>query len=209
MVSALILAGGEGKRFCVQKPLLKLKGRILVDWIIGACYEFCDEIIVIASSQTFVKIEGYFYKREQIKIVKENYCLGPIGGVYEGLKESKNKNNLIFGCDTPFIFKCLIKELIEKLDEHEIILPRWENGWIEPLHSCIIKGATPYFRDAVLRRKKRMKDVIERMNDVHYISVENEIKKYDEKLLSFFNINTIEDYESAKFLATSFTSTLQ
>ncbi|MFQ6135241.1 MAG: molybdenum cofactor guanylyltransferase, partial [Nitrososphaerales archaeon] len=72
-------------------------------------------------------------------------------------------------------------------------IPSWPNGDIEPLYAVYnVSVARRVFRDAVKAGAVRLRDAIDRLERVNYVSVEK-FRYADPSLHCFFNINTPED----------------
>ena len=77
-------------------------------------------------------------------------------------------------------------------------IPRWPNGYIEPLHAAYhVKSAEEAAEEALKEGKLNMRSMIEKLGMVRYIST-LVIKQLDPELLTFFNVNTPLDLKKAE-----------
>lgn len=94
-LSVGILAGGKSSRMGQDKVLLKLKQKSFLDILINEFSDF-DELII---SLDYLNR----YKELSCKKVEDSIKdIGPIEGIRQILKESKNKYNFICAADMPF-----------------------------------------------------------------------------------------------------------
>jgi molybdopterin-guanine dinucleotide biosynthesis protein A len=63
--------------------------------------------------------------------------LGPLGGIYTGLKSLQPKAGFFVACDMPAISQKLIKYVVGNRHAHDIVIPRIA-GRLEPL--CALYG---------------------------------------------------------------------
>lgn len=195
-LTAIILAGGKSSRIGSDKnkSMLKLRGECLID-IVRAKLKCVvgDNIIIVGPPEKYRP-----YKQVVPDLFSQN---SPLVGIFSGLKASPSPYNLVVGCDMPFLEVKLLKYMIENIDSNDIVIPRYGDGYIEPL--CAIYN-------------KRCLDTIERNLTKHIFSVraifprlkvkfieEEEIRKYDPEFYSFFNINYKKDMIEAEKIINS------
>ncbi len=191
--SGLILAGGVGSRLGYrEKALIDIEGRPLITLIIERLEKVVDEIIISvrdgAQSELLEKslVRGYKFAYD------DQRNIGPISGILSGLSVCENEYCFIAACDMPFINEDVVKLLFRKVEDHDAAIPRWDDGFLEPLHAVYrcaptiretrkaIKGGETIILAPVFRMK------------VNYVPVD-EIRKLDPDLKTFININTDED----------------
>jgi molybdopterin-guanine dinucleotide biosynthesis protein A len=118
--------------------------------------------------------------------------LGPLGGIYTGLEVIDDENGLFVACDMPFLREDLLRYMVTLGSEVDAVVPR-VNWMVEPLHALYTKKCLPSLRKFVrsqeLQILKFFKNII-----VRYME-EEEIRRIDPDLKSFFNINRPEDLE--------------
>ncbi len=190
-LTAIILAGGKSSRIGSDKnkSMLRLNGKYLIDivrsklkCIVG------DNIIIVGPPERYLS-----YKQVVADLFFQK---GPLIGIYSGLRASPSQYNLVVGCDMPFLEVKLLKYMTENVNSNDIVIPRYGDGYIEPL--CAIYS-------------KRCLETIERNLAEHIFSVraifphlkvkfveDEEIKKYDPEFYSFFNINYKKDMIEAE-----------
>ena len=200
-ITAIILAGGFSSRFGTDKGLLKIANRSLILYVTEIASSIADEIFIVTNSKRKIELYSKEVKNLKIKYFLDLYNdIGPLAGIYTGLINSKKEYSLIIPFDTPFLSKKILFLLIKLCEDKNAIIPRWPNGHIEPLHAVYkTKLAFNAAKDAIANKEKKVSAMIQRINDVCYIST-NSLRKYDPTLQTFLNINTPLDLEKAKNL---------
>ena len=200
-ITAIILAGGFSSRFGTDKGLLKIANRSLILYVTEIASLITDEIFIVTNSNRKIELYSKEVKNLKIKYFLDLYNdIGPLAGIYTGLINSKKEYSLIIPFDTPFLSKKILFLLIKLCEDKNAIIPRWPNGHIEPLHAVYkTKMAFTAAKDAIVNKEKKVSAMIQRIDDVFYIST-NSLRKYDPTLQTFLNINTPLDLEKAKNL---------
>ena len=197
-LSVVILAGGKAKRLGVDKALMVIKNKPLIAHTFEKIQTISDDIIVVTKTEKRLKKLKEILK-ESVKFFLDidPSIESPLIGALTGIRNAKNKNVLLIGCDMPLIKA----EVIEKLYHHITgvrslcwaVVPQFENRYIEPL--CAIynkKQAILALEAAIAAKSFRLKQFIDLITAVHYYPV-NEIRPIDPQLETFFNVNTRDD----------------
>jgi molybdopterin-guanine dinucleotide biosynthesis protein A len=122
-VTAILLAGGEGRRMGGQdKGLTKLKGKPLVQWVLTRIQHQVGEILISANRH----IDEYAALGYPVIKDKTEGFVGPLAGIARGLLDAKNELVLSVPCDTPFLPDDLVSRLTLALNTgtHDIAVPR-------------------------------------------------------------------------------------
>lgn len=195
-LTAIILAGGKSSRIGTDKDKAKIKlnGKYLIDIVISKLKVIVEESIVIVGPP-----EKYpSYKQVVPDLFPQR---SPLVGIYSGLKVSPSQYNLVVGCDMPFLEVKLLQYMRENINSNDIVIPRYGNGYIEPL--CAI-----YSKKCLGVIERNLKNHIYPVRMVFpYLKVkfieDEEIMKFDQKFYSFFNINCKKDINRAEELLKS------
>ena len=122
----------------------------------------------------------------------------PLIGALTGFANANGDYSVLLPCDTPFISKDVIRLLFEASSNVDATIPRWPNGYIEPLQAVYHTGsALSAAKKAVMNGKRRMRSMISLLHGVRYIST-IVLREIDSDLLTFFNVNTLIDLKRAK-----------
>jgi molybdopterin-guanine dinucleotide biosynthesis protein A len=194
--SAIILAGGKGKRMGHrEKALMEFNGTPLITYVIKSLEKVVDDIIISvrdkAQEELLIKVlPGYTY----VSDAYEN--TGPLSGILSSLNVCRDEFCFIAACDMPFINENVVELLFKKSEDHDAAIVRREDGYLEPLHA-VYKCKPMIFetKKAIMNGNKKILVPIHRMK-VNYVEIE-EIRKIDPYLKTFININTLEDLNSS------------
>ena len=194
-ISCIVLAGGKGLRLGHDKALETVGNRSLLQWAVyNLSFLNSDIIIVTAREPSFPHFIGY----PKLKIVSDTYPgKGPLGGIYTGLEVSDSVYNLVVACDMPFLNQALLRYMIQLSPNFDLVVPRWSNK-VEPLHAVYSKTCLAPVESLLKQGSLRITQLFTSLR-VRYVETE-EIDRFDPKHLSFFNINTQADLETARKL---------
>ncbi len=224
--SGILLAGGKGTRFGINKIKIEFEGiPLLADQVIKLSF-FCSEILISSSrensryiSQVLERMEQYrkillasipekndtagssgdHGKTPVIRIVlddtetrPDSKSIGPLAGIYSGLKASENKNCLVLASDMPFVSYRVLKLLTRTSEETgkdaviiknpkgiEALCGIYSKEYIKQIRACIKKGI--YKISEILKGR-----------EVEWID-STKLKEEKIDIYNFFNINTRGD----------------
>ena len=194
-ISCIVLAGGKGLRLGHDKALETVGDRSLVEWVVSNLSLFdSDVILVAAKEQSLPQFTGY----PKLRIVTDTYPgKGPLGGIYTGLAASDSLHNLVVACDMPFLNQALLRYMIQVSADFDLVVPRVGN-MVEPLHAVYSRGCLAPIGELLKEGNLRVSKLFTLVR-VRYVETE-EINRFDPEHLSFFNINTEADLETAREL---------
>ncbi|MCL7474971.1 MAG: molybdenum cofactor guanylyltransferase [Methanosarcinales archaeon] len=193
MRSALILAGGRGRRMGFrEKALLPVGNRTILEKTIEVLETVVDEVVVSVRDKIQQEtLRGY---TQDLDVVLDNYHdVGPLAGILEGMKAAGGEYVFISACDMPYLDTRVVQLLFDRAQGHDAAIPVWENEVLEPLHA--VYRASPMAVEtekAILRNDKIALAPIFKLKDVVFVAME-EIQDIDPDLRTFMNINTMED----------------
>lgn len=116
MNKAVILAGGQGKRMKADmpKPLFKVLGEPMLEWVISACERAEISDICIVKGFMGEMIDEYLDGRYRTVLQAERLGTGhAVMQAVPFLKEDKSGNTLVLCGDAPFIDESTIKNSLE------------------------------------------------------------------------------------------------
>ena len=198
--SAVILAGGFSRRLGQNKGLIDLAGKPLVLHVVGRISKVVDETVVVVSSgiqkEKFESLLG----RRTNAVVDKHEAQSPLVGALTGFESAKGEYSLLLPCDTPFISIQIAQFLLDICVNRGAVIPKWPSGYIEPLQAAYhTKSALTAAKKALEQGKLDLRSMIARLKGVRYIST-MVLRRMDQKLLTFFNINTLGDLKRAESL---------
>lgn len=199
--SAIILAGGFSSRLGQDKGLLHFAGKPLIMYVLNAVDKIVDEKIVVVSSRN--QAESYMKVLESsIKVLVDDTrtakAQSPLIGASTGFKGACGRYALLLPCDTPLISRNIQSFLLEVCTNRNAAIPRWPNGYIEPLQAAYnVKPALDAAESALGEGKFNMQSMVDKLHGVRYVST-LVLQQLDPELTTFFNINTPLDLKKAE-----------
>ena len=188
--SAIILAGGEAKRAGGrEKYRFEYGGVPFIQRLVRSLSSVTEEIIVVARDDEQC---SSFHDLEDVVVVCDiKKKIGPLGGMHAGIKHCSGELVFITACDMPCIHPEVVERLFESIDDHDAIIPRWNDKMIEPLHAVYRKSAIAGYLEE--HRSLSIKSLIS-VIDSCFIDPES-FRDVDPELETFININSIEELE--------------
>lgn len=189
--STIILAGGRSSRMGASKAELTFGDKTMLERIVDEMARFSDDVMIAASaSQPFLE-------RGSIRILAdtEKYR-GPVIALESRLREIRNDAAFVCSCDVPFVSGDLSHKLCEMLGDYDALVPQVE-GKLQTLHAVYRKSCAKIFATMRAAKEDRLHEIVN-FAKVRIVPAE-EIRAIDPdpRMLSFFNVNTPEDYQRA------------
>lgn len=204
--SAVILAGGFSKRFGQNKGLIELAGKPLLLHVLDTALDIVSEAVVVVSSDAQKRTFTSTLQNRAAVVVDKSEKQGPLVGALTGFEKARGRYSLLLPCDTPFISRQVLSLLLDLCTKRNAVIPRWPNGYIEPLQAAYRTESALRAAEIALREKRfDMRSMILRMTGVRYVST-MVLRQMDPELLTFFNVNTPEDLKSAESMYFSLNS---
>jgi len=197
-LGVVILAGGASQRLGPDKPLMKVSGRSMLARTVATALTISRSVIVVAGSRAQEVEYRDEIPRGVVIVHDKTQERGPLFGLCAGLERSNSEYAAVLPCDSPFISKDVILHIYGAAKGVDAAVPAWRDGRIEPLHSVFHVAHT---RRATVEALKddmdTIREMIQQMDRIRFVSVE-ELRGFDPRLLTFFNVNTLEDLEEAR-----------
>ncbi len=190
-VSVVILAGGRSRRLGMDKALLKLDGEWLLERVASALTSLTDDLLVVVDDQDKL---GHLGLRTVVDALRG---LGPLGGIYSGLRAMQHERGLFVACDMPLLNLDLLRYVVSLSGDFDVVIPRIGDN-VEPLHAIYSKACAKPVADLLEQGDLRIVHFFPRVR-VRYVE-QTEIDAFDPQHWSFFNINTADDLDRARQL---------
>ena len=212
-VTGVILAGGKSRRMGENKALMRLGDNLLIGHVIRCLHDVTDELLLVTNSPT---------EYAHLDVPMHGDILpdaGALGGIYTGLIHASHDVILCVACDSPFLEPKLLSYLVSVLGEYDAVMPYTYSSRQTPFCRNKDIGVTnPSYGDDTqitlqtlcAAYSKRCLSIIELMLReselrVHALQERARIQRvspevwreFDPEGMSFFNINTPEDFEIA------------
>lgn len=189
-ITGIIIAGGKSSRIGVNKSLLKIDDKTIIEFIVETLLHSFEKVIIISNdidSYKFIKLKTY----PDIYINK-----GPLGGIHSGLFHSDTEKNFVVSCDMPLVTKEIISYITNYPSEKKIKVASLK-GKIQPLcgfySKSVLKEVEEILNDSISENYS-----VRRLIEITGSEV---IELSDNKIFSenaFLNINNIEDFQFFK-----------
>ena len=186
-LTGIILCGGKSCRFGQDKGLCTLAGKPMIEYPLQALKSICDDIIISSNDPRYDNI-GYKVIKDDVKNI------GPLGGIFSALQESKTQDNLIVSCDMPFVNAGLLNYIMENKNDH-LVAAAFEGQFVEPLCSYYNKEVLPVIEQLIEEKQFKLRILLEKAN-YKKIIIDEKLNFYENHL--FLNINTRSEYERAE-----------
>jgi len=205
-VYGYVQAGGSSTRFGVDKALVELQGKSILDRTCALLTPICKTVRIIAPAQK--------YPQAPVPVVVDKWPgEGPLGGILTALYHAEDMSRalssapgiaeeaktccLIVSCDMPFLSREWLAFLCERAirSKAEVVVPKSENG-IEPLCACWLAAAAPVIRKTFDGGVRKVTEAMKRLR--MEVLDEAAWKRFDNHGRLFWNMNTPEDYEQAR-----------
>ena len=204
-VTGVILAGGQSRRMGENKALMQLGDNSLIGHVIRRMRLITDELLLVTNSPTEYAHLGVSMHGDIFP------STGALGGIYTGLTHASHDAVLCVACDSPFLEPKLLTYLVSILGEYDAVMPythrkthaHRNNAQItlQTLCAAYSKRCLPIIASMLRESELRVHALQER---AHIKRVSPEIwQEFDSDGISFFNINTPEDFETGKKLILS------
>lgn len=198
VVSIAILCGGKSTRFGDEcKILHKINGQFMFQIIYDKFKGFTDDIFLQLSQD----IKDLFH--EKIKdFTFEQYPVyldliankGPLAGIYSALTHAKHPNVFVVAADLPCVDPRILAEL-KKEQGYQIIIPRWSNGFYEPLCAIYTQDLLGVIEHQITANKLSIHQLYEMKEDlkIKFVNIDEFIEQEKIDKDCFRNVNTIKD----------------
>lgn len=181
-----------------DKALMPFLGQPLIQRVAARVSPVGDEVLIIANqpeNYTFLKLPVY---PDMIP------GLGALGGLYTALKVASHPLVAVVACDLPFANPALLEACRDILLQKgcDAVIPSTERG-LEPLHAVYrVAGCLPAV-EAALEAGKRKMIAWHGAAEVYVLPPEV-TARFDPEGVTFWNVNTKEEFERAEAEAAGF-----
>jgi molybdopterin-guanine dinucleotide biosynthesis protein A len=199
MLSVIVQAGGKSSRMGQDKALMPFLGQPLVQRVLQRVRPLADEVLLITH-----RSEDYSFLNIPL-LADEIPGRGALGGLYTALLRASQPLVLVAACDMPFINPDLLALQRDLLlsGSYDAVIPRTGSG-IEPFHAVYRRAACLPAVEAALQADKWRMDSWLSAANVRFLTQEEAAElggvQEDDFLLSFWNLNTPEDFTKAESL---------
>jgi molybdenum cofactor guanylyltransferase len=193
-VTGIVLAGGRGSRLGgVNKALLDIGGRTTLERTLAALADVAEETILVVNDDSLAGTSGVRFVRDP-----EPHA-GVLPALLAALETATRPLAALVACDMPFLDGALLRWLVDRSAEFDVVIPT-VGDQLQPMHAVYRRDVCRAAIAAALARGDRR--MISFLDAVRVRRVaEDELRRLDPNLRSFFNINTAEDLAEARGMA--------
>ncbi len=186
--TAVILTGGKSSRMGRPKALLPFAGEPLIAHVVRGLNRMFAEAVVVAAPEQELPLLPAVLVRDEVAYQ------GPVSGIYHGLKASTKEVCFVTSCDAPFLNRQLIAHLLSQISDYDVVVPFWQER-LQPLHAVYRTNVAPLLKEQLERGELRPIFLYDKVRTRRVN--EEEIRRFDPEGLSFLNMNSPQDYETA------------
>jgi len=187
-MDALILAGGENRRFFFHKGLAEISGKKMIEITASLLRKHFNKVWLSTNSP-----EIFFYLGLPMIGDIINFR-GPMTGIFSALVCTDSPAVFVAACDMPFVSDGVIEIIKNSFKGQDAVIPVFQ-GSPQPLLGVYSTKIKDQMEKRIRGKRRAMRDLLYGIN-VYYIQ-EQEVVKVDPEGRSFVNINTKEDLERA------------
>jgi molybdenum cofactor guanylyltransferase len=184
-ITGVILAGGRGRRMGgLDKGLIELDGRPLIEWVITALAPQVGGLMISANRNQEI------YERYRLEVVTDTRpgYQGPLAGMLSTMEAVGSGLILTVPCDGPFLAPDLVRRLTEAMIEDKADLAvAAVGGRLQPVYTLQPVALAPDLLRYLGAGGRKVEEWLRR----HRLAVAN----FDDQPMWFTNINSPEDAE--------------
>jgi molybdenum cofactor guanylyltransferase len=178
--SAAILAGGQASRFSGQdKSALIVGGRSIRERQLAALAAVTDDIAIVTAERDIVP------------------GCGPLGGIYTALNDARGDAVFVTACDVPFLDAGLIRHLLARTVDADVVVPRTEEGY-HPLCAAYTRACLEAIARRLAERRLKISDLFADVR-THEVNAA-EIARFGDPARLLLNVNSPADYARVEAL---------
>jgi molybdopterin-guanine dinucleotide biosynthesis protein A len=195
MLTVCIQAGGQSSRMGEDKALRPFLGRPLIQRVVERLTPVADELIVTTNHPDDYR----FLDLRLIPDLKPGR--GALGGLYTALASASHPLVAVVACDMPFARASLLRAASGLLVEEnaDVVIAKSNEGY-EPLHAVYRRETCLPAIEAAIEADQWK--VIAWFPQVRVrILTPEEVRAHDPSGLTFWNVNTPEEFSKAEEIA--------
>jgi len=177
--TAIIMAGGDSSRMGMDKSVLAINGKPMVEIIAEQLRTSFSQTLISANDAGKFAFLG-------LQIVPDKIPgQGPLMGIASALEASANEVNFVAACDIPHIDLAYVRKMLSRAKKVDMVIPTSADKKYEPLFAVYCKSALEAINEVLRTGGRKISDVFTRCK-VGYIELEADC---------FANLNTRAEYE--------------
>ncbi|MCI0336866.1 MAG: molybdenum cofactor guanylyltransferase [Acidobacteria bacterium] len=198
-IFAYIQAGGRSSRVGTDKTWLEIKGRPMIEQVLGAARPVVNSLSIVINAanpqaERYDRLAAYWNARVIHDLHDHR---GPLGGIHTALTYcNTDESALILACDMPFVTTEFLAFLVEihLREASELTLPVDQEGRLQPLAGVYSASCLPATEQMLTEDLLRVDGLCRRVRTRHIAFQEYASLRNAKNL--FLNINSLEEYKS-------------
>lgn len=186
-ISVAILCGGMSRRFGSEKALEMAGERPLCHWLLERLSAVTDDLFLQMAP-------GATEPADLPAHIDRMPGGGPKSGIHGALLHARYPRVFVVGSDMPNVDPRL-PLVLDGQGEADAVVPRWENGWIEPLCALYSRSALPVLLSQLTEGRLRMRALLDELDSVTYVPIESLVASGELDADCFVNINSRDELE--------------
>ena len=192
MLTIAIQAGGQSSRMGQDKALLPFQGQPLIQRVIDRVSQLSADILITTNQPEGYRFLGFPLQPDVMP------GTGALGGLFIALSAAANPFVAVVACDMPFANAQILAASLEIItsSDFDAVIPRTDFG-LEPIHAVYRRETClPAIEKALQLNRRR---VIAWHQDANIrILAPNEYHHLDPLCISFWNVNSPEEFQRAE-----------
>ncbi len=192
MLSVCIQAGGESRRMGQDKALMPFLGGPLIQRVVDRLTPIADEVIITTNTPEDYRFLGL---RLFPDLIPDR---GALGGLYTALSCARSPLTAVVACDMPFASPTLIEAMSRLItqEDADVVIPD-SGGGLEPMHAVFRRETClPAIKSAIDADEWKLISWFPQVKV--RIMRPDEVARYDPNGLTFWNLNTPEEFAEAE-----------
>lgn len=189
-----ILCGGPSKRFDGKvKAKLVFENSVLYKRLWKKIQPYGNEVFLQVAEKSGYELPG---NRDIVT------GAGPLGGLYSGLTVARFEWVFVMACDLPLFDPNLLGILAEQRGPNvDAIIPRWEDGHLEPLAALYRTSLLPWIEELFIQNQFQISKLYDLPARVVYVPIDSLIHTGRIQPHCFSNLNTPKQLAQLKTTA--------
>lgn len=170
------MGGKNARMHGIKKAFINYNGRTFLEHITNTLKDISNIYLSVEDIQNYNNLD--------YPLIQDEYKeIGPMGGIYSGLKIINADLIIVIPCDIPTIKKDIIYKLLENYKDKPVVLCE-ENGDINPLIAIYKKDNLKIIYEMIKNKDYKMKNFFDIVEHTKVIINDENVK---------YNINNPKD----------------
>ena len=186
-ISVAILCGGVSRRFGSEKAMVLAGERPLCQLILDRMSGVTDDLFLQLAPGATVPVDLPVHH-------DPDPGGGPKSGIHGALLHARHGRVFVVGSDMPNVDPRL-PSILARAEGVDAVVPRWDNGWIEPLCALYSRTALPVIVRQLGEGKLKLSQLHDELDAVTYVDIEALMRDGALDPDCFVNINSRDELD--------------